>query len=138
DVLTTCLRILEPRNPGSTDALAAQACYLLARMGPTARATLPALRERFLKGPPGTRFPAEEALRSIDTSTLGALYAEANRMARERIEKILVSLDQQNIWAPTPERTNFFNALPVLAALGPEAKAARVRLAEILTTKPPA
>ena len=137
DCVKVCLRILQSRDRRSHGDLTTHAITLLARMGPVAREAIPVLRELFLKGPAMIRFPAEQALRSIDASTLDGLNAEANRIARQRIERIVASLGTQSIWAPTPERTNFFRALPVIGALGPEAKVATARLVELLTTPPP-
>jgi len=136
DCLKVCLRILQSRNRRSYEDLTAHVLELLARIGPEAKEAIPGLRELFLKGPATIRFPAEQALRSIDPPTLDGLNAEANRIARQRIERIVASLGTQSIWTPTPERSNFFRALPAIAALGPEAKAATARLVELLTTPP--
>jgi len=133
----TCLQLLQAPNRPCSEWMTTRVAYLLARVGPAAKETIPPLRDLFLKGPATTRFPVEQALRSIDAPTLDALYVEANRMARQRIEKIVASLGQQNIWTPTPERTNFFRALPAIAALGPEARTACGRLVELLTPPPP-
>ena len=137
DTVNTCLRLLEGRNRRFAEELTRRVTALLTRMGPAAKEAIPPLRDLFLKGPAATRFAVEQALRGIDVPTLDALQAEANRMARRRIEKIVASLGQQTIWTPTPERTNFFNALPAIAALGPEARSACGRLVELLTTTPP-
>ena len=136
DCARVCLRILQSRSRLSHEDLTIHALKLLDQIGPAAKEAIPVLRELFLKARPTIRFPAEQALRSIDPPTLDGLNGEANQIARQRVERIVASLGAQSIWARTPERTNFFHALPTIAALGPEAKVATARLVELLTATP--
>jgi HEAT repeat protein len=137
ETVTACLRILQVPPRRFNEELAREVLELLARMGPAASEVIPVLRHLVLEAPGTMRFPAELALRSIDAPALDQLYVEANATARHRIEKIVAALGRQDIWTPTPERTNFFRALPSIAALGPDAKTAVPRLVEVLTTMPP-
>src|SRR5439155_2653456 len=132
-----CLRIVQIPNGRFNQELAAQVVALLARMGPAAREARPVLRDLCLSGRVAIRFPAELALRNVDAAALDELYADANRLARERIGKIITALGRQDVWAPTPERTNFFRALPAIATLGPDAKTAAPHLVALLTARPP-
>src|SRR5207249_9493981 len=138
DTVQACLRILKSPNLQFNEGVARQALELLGRMGSAAREALPVLRDLFPKAPTPIRLQVELALRSIDAPTLDALYSDANRTARKQIERIVISLGTQDVWAPTPERTNFFRALLLIGALGPEAKSAQPRLVELLETLPAA
>jgi HEAT repeat protein len=139
EAVTVCLRVLRAQHPPYNEASARQAhaLELLGRIGPAAVQALPLLRDFFLHGRPSVRFATERALRGIDPATLQALYAEANRIARDRIDQILVSLGTRDLWTPSSARLNFFRALPAIESLGPEARAAIPRLVELLTTAPP-
>jgi len=136
ETLRACLRILQVPHRRVNEGLIRQSLELLARMGPAAREATAVVRDLLLTGD-GARLPAEMTLRSIDPSALSEAYAEANTMARQWVEQTVDSLGKQGVWAPTPQRTNFFRALPAIAALGPEAKAAVPRLVELLASTPP-
>jgi hypothetical protein len=134
EVVTIYVRILEQPQQGPD----AQAFERLAEMGEAAEAAVPCLRGLLFDAPrSSTRLGAERALRRISPTTFEPLAVEVNRIARDRMLRILDALGSQGVWEATPARTDFFRALHCMAAQGREAREAVPRLVELLSTPPP-